>query len=136
MAAALLRQHADDQITVYSAGTQPGTALNSESVASLHEIGAIVDGEYPKPIDPALLDTVDRVIILGSDATLDHPGTSPVERWNTDEPSTRGITGPERMRLIRDDIQRRVIELLDDLTRSTPIGGPASRDCHKFDATG
>lgn len=119
MAAALLRQHAGDQITVHSAGTKPGTTLNPESVASLHEVGATVDGEYPKPVDPALLDTVDRVIILGNDATINHPGTAPIERWNTDEPSTRGITGAERMRLIRDDIKHRVIDLTNDLTAST-----------------
>ncbi len=124
MAAALMRQHAGDQITVHSAGTTPGTTLNAESVASLDEIGATVDGEYPKPIDPALLDTVDRIIILGNDATIDHPGTAPIERWDTDEPSTRGIIGPERMRLIRDDIHHRVIDLTGDLT--TPTNEPAA----------
>lgn len=116
MAAALMRQHAGDQITAYSAGTTPGTTLNSESVASLQEADATVAGEYPKPIDPALLDTVDRVVILGNDATIEHPGTAPIERWDTDEPSTRGITGPERMRLIRDDITSRVTALADRLT--------------------
>ncbi len=117
MAAALMRHHAGDQIIVYSAGTTPGTSMNAESVTSLEEVGATVDGEYPKPIDPVLLDTVDRVVLLGNDAVIEHPGTAPIERWDTDEPSTRGITGPERMRSIRDDITSRVTALTDHLTQ-------------------
>lgn len=116
MAAALMRHHAGNKVTVYSAGTQPGSTLNAESAAAIEEIGASMAGEHPKPIDPNLLDTVDRVIILGGDAEIDTPGVAPIERWDTDEPSTRGIQGPERMRLIRDDIQQRVILLTDQLT--------------------
>jgi arsenate-mycothiol transferase len=42
------------------------------------------------------------------------------ENWDTDEPSERGIEGMERMRLVRDYIDRRVQELLDRL-RSRPL---------------
>jgi arsenate-mycothiol transferase len=34
--------------------------------------------------------------------------------WDIDEPSTRGIDGIERMRLVRDDIARRVDLLIRD----------------------
>lgn len=111
MAASLLRHHAGEQITVHSAGIRPASALNAESVASLEEIGATVEGEHPKAIDPALLDEVDRVVIIGGEADIANPGSAPIERWETDEPSTRGITGMERMRLVRDDIDQRVTQL-------------------------
>ena len=39
------------------------------------------------------------------------PGTR-FENWDTDEPSERGIGGNERMRLVRDDIADRVVDLL------------------------
>ncbi len=39
-----------------------------------------------------------------------------IEVWDTDEPSTRGIQGPERMRLIRDDIHTRCQQLLNELS--------------------
>ena len=42
------------------------------------------------------------------------PGTR-FEDWDTDEPSERGIEGMERMRLVRDDIDRRVQDLLTRL---------------------
>ena len=116
MAAALMRQRHGEAVDVYSAGTRPGDMLNAASVASLEEVGASVTGEHPKPIDPALLDAVDRVIILGEEAHIDHPGnaqieqpgTSTTDRWITDEPSARGIEGHARMNLIRDDITTRV----------------------------
>nr|WP_206531415.1 low molecular weight phosphatase family protein [Rhodococcus aetherivorans] len=105
MAAALMRQAAGGRIAVHSAGTAPGPALNALSVQALEEVGAPVDGEYPKPIDPQLLREVDLVVTLGRDARVD---AAYVENWDTDEPSERGIDGIERMRLVRDDIAARV----------------------------
>ncbi|MDV6295959.1 arsenate-mycothiol transferase ArsC [Rhodococcus aetherivorans] len=105
MAAALMRKAAGGRIAVHSAGTAPGPALNALSVQALEEVGAPVDGEYPKPIDPQLLREVDLVVTLGRDARVD---AAYVENWDTDEPSERGIDGIERMRLVRDDIAARV----------------------------
>lgn len=115
MAAALLRQIAGDAITVHSAGTKPGSALNAESRASVEAVGASMDGEHPKAIDPALLDSVDRVIVIGTEAVIEQPGAAPIEVWETDEPSKRGIEGAERMSLIREDITSRVAELAREL---------------------
>jgi arsenate-mycothiol transferase len=67
----------------------------------------------PKPIDPQLLRDVDIVVTLGREANVDVDPTAGalVERWDTDEPSKRGIDGIERMRLVRDDIAARVGDL-------------------------
>lgn len=115
MAAALMRHHAGDRIDVHSAGTRPGSSLNAESRASVEEVGATMDGEQPKPIDPARLDSVDRVVIIGTEAVIESPGSAPIEVWDTDEPSTRGITGAERMRLIREDLESRVRALAEEM---------------------
>ena len=57
----------------------------------------------------------DVVVTLGREAHVDEiPGTR-FENWDTDEPSERGIDGIERMRLVRDDIARRVDDLHDRL---------------------
>ncbi|NGP09556.1 low molecular weight phosphatase family protein [Rhodococcus sp. 14C212] len=108
MAAALMRKAAGGRIAVHSAGTAPGSALNALSVQALEEVGAPVDGEYPKPIDPQLLRAVDLVVTLGRDARDARVDAAYVENWDTDEPSERGIDGIERMRLVRDDIAARV----------------------------
>jgi protein-tyrosine-phosphatase len=118
MAAALMRQAAGDAVEVHSAGTHPGTTINAESAAAVAEVGADMSSETPKPIDPALLARVDRVVVLGSEAILDPaPGMiGTIETWETVEPSMDGIEGVERMRLIRDDIAARVTILLAELT--------------------
>ena len=117
MAAALLRHHAGEAIEVHSAGTSPGSSLNSLSAEVVAETGADMAGERPKPIDPELLRRVDRVIVLGQEAHVDPVGgmTATIETWTTDEPSERGIEGLERMRLVRDDIDTRVRALQTEL---------------------
>ena len=76
-----------------------------------------MDAATSKPIDPDLLRTADRVIVLGRDAQVEPVGgmTATIERWDTDEPSLRGIEGDERMDLIRDDIDARVGALASEL---------------------
>lgn len=115
MAAALAGKHAGDRLEIHSAGTNPGTALNQESVQAIAEVGADMSGGRPKGVDRQLLSTADRVVVLGADAQLDMPEGRKFERWLTDEPSTRGIEGMERMRLVRDDIDRRVQSLVAEL---------------------
>lgn len=115
MAAALLRQRAGDAVEVHSAGTKPKGELNPLSVQSLEEVGASTDGEHPKPIDPALLARMDVVVTLGSEARVEPVDGPAFETWVTDEPSTRGIEGIERMRLVRDDIGARVEGLAERL---------------------
>ncbi|WP_271395838.1 low molecular weight phosphatase family protein [Neomicrococcus lactis] len=115
MAAALMRDLAGDSVNVHSAGTKPGTDLNAQSVESLSELGISVEGEFPKPVTPEVLDEVDAVIVLGTEAELDAPEGKRFEIWETDEPSLRGIEGMERMRLVRDDIRARVEALYAEL---------------------
>lgn len=120
MAAGLMRRLAGDTIDVYSAGTQPGTAVNPLSAESLSEVGVDISGETPKPIDPQIVADVDVVVTLGREAHVEPvPGTR-FENWDTDEPSERGIDGIERMRLVRDDIASRVRVLADQLRPESP----------------
>lgn len=115
MAAALAEKHAGDRLEIHSAGTNPGTALNQESVQAIAEVGADMSGGGPKGVDRQVLSTADRVVVLGADAQLDMPEGRKFERWLTDEPSTRGIEGMERMRLVRDDIDARVQALIAEM---------------------
>lgn len=117
MAAALAEKHAGEGLEIHSAGTEPGTSINAESAASLEEVGADMSGDHPKPVDPELLRTADRVVVIGEEAQLELPENArgTLERWVTDEPSTRGIEGMERMRLVRDDIDTKVRTLVDDM---------------------
>lgn len=116
MAAALLRHAAGDTMQVSSAGTDAGPKLNALSVQVLAENSVDIADQRTRQLTPEMVADADLVITLGSEATVD-PGDSgtPVENWDTDEPSTRGIDGIERMRLVRDDIAAKVQDLVDRL---------------------
>jgi len=111
MAAGLMSKIAGDAVQVYSAGTKPGTAVNTLSAEVLSEVGVDITDQTPKPMDPRIVQDVDVVVTLGREAHIEPvPGTQ-FENWDTDEPSERGIDGIERMRLVRDDIVARVGDL-------------------------
>lgn len=81
----------------------------------LDEVGADISAEVPRSIDLVLVRDVDLVITLGRDAQVEVPDGVALRNWDTHEPSERGIDGIDRMRLVRDDIARRVEDLADEL---------------------
>lgn len=118
MAGGLMRHLAGDAVTVYTAGTKPGPALNTQSVESLSEIGIDISNEHTKPVTTEILADVQLIITLGSEAVVEPVPGIEIRNWDTDEPSKRGIEGMERMRLVRDDIKNRVELLAAELTDS------------------
>lgn len=117
MAAAIMRLKAGDNVEIHTAGTNPKSEIDQLSAKVIAEIGADMTGEVVKPVDPSLLDKVDRVVVLSAAAVVDPQLVPPgnLERWGIDEPLERGIDGVERMRLIRDDIELHVNQLVTDL---------------------
>ena len=115
MAAALMRDLAGDEATVRSAGTKPGAVLNAQSVQSLQELGIGVGDEHPKALTADMIAMADVIVILGAEAKVEEVPGVRFETWITDEPSERGIEGMERMRLVRDDIRSRVVDLRNRL---------------------
>ena len=114
MAAGLMSKIAGDTVQVHSAGTRPGTAVNDLSAQALAEVGVDITGNTPTLIDPQLVRDVDVVVTLGREARVDPvPDDTRFEYWDTDEPSERGIDSIERMRLVREDINDRVVDLFD-----------------------
>jgi arsenate-mycothiol transferase len=112
MAQALMRHTAGNQIHAISAGTHAKTAVNPLSAQVLAELGVDISGHRPLQLTDTLIHCADLIVIVGTQAQLDEPtdGT-PIEVWDTDEPSLRGVDGVERMRLIRDEIAARVNDL-------------------------
>ncbi len=115
IAAGLMRKATGDTVDVDSAGTHPGTAINALSAQSLLEVGVDITGQTPKQLTPQMVAAADLVVTLGTEAHVEPVGDTPVVTWELDEPSDRGIEGIERMRLVRDDIARRVDTLADEL---------------------
>ena len=118
MAAALMRAKAGDAVNVLSGGTHPGDELNGPAKTAVEELGASMDGEFPKAITGEVFMSVDRIVILGNEAKLTEVdgmrGT--IETWLTPEPGPEVGDKLAQTRIIRDDIARRIDNLYNELT--------------------
>jgi protein-tyrosine-phosphatase len=112
MAAALLHHHAADTVTVRSAGSAPADTINPAVVQVMAEIGLDITREFPKPLTDEGVRAADVVITMGcGDACPVYPGKRYLN-WELDDPAGKTI---EQIRPIRDDIDRRVTQLLTEL---------------------
>jgi arsenate-mycothiol transferase len=118
MAAALMRAKAGAAVTALSGGTHPGDELNGPAKTAVEELGANMDGEFPKAITEEVFMGVDRIVILGNEAKLTEVdgmrGT--IETWLTPEPGPEVGDKLAQTRIIRDDIARRIDNLYNELT--------------------
>jgi len=112
LAAAILRTLAGGRVRVLTAGSEPTETINPKIVAALDEIGVSVDGEYPKPLTDEVVRGADVVITMGcGDACPIYPGRRYLD-WELADPAEMSMDG---VRAVRDDIDRRVRELLNSL---------------------
>ena len=112
MAAALLDHHARGRVHVRSAGSLPADEVNPEVVAAIEEVGLDLSREFPKPLTNEVVEAADVVVTMGcGDACPIYPGKRYLD-WELPDPHGRRI---EDVRRIRDEIDRRVRELLDEL---------------------
>jgi arsenate reductase (thioredoxin) len=114
MAAALLDHHAKGRVIVRSAGTAPADTINPAVVEAMNEVGIdlLAAGATPKSLTEAAVRASDLVITMGcGDACPYFPGTR-YEDWALEDPAGKALA---EIRPIRDRIDRRVLELLDEL---------------------
>jgi len=112
MAAALLDDHAAGRVRVRSAGSVPAEQLNPSVVAVMAEVGLDLSKEFPKPLTDDVVAGADVVITMGcGDACPIYPGKRYLD-WDLTDPAGLPVEG---VRPIREDIDRRVQGLLDDL---------------------
>ena len=115
MAAGLLDHHAHGQVHVRSAGSTPADEINPAVVEVMNELGIDLSKEFPKPLTNEVVEAADVVVTMGcGDACPIFPGKRYLD-WELADPSGRSV---EEVRAIRDEIDRRVIELLEELLRS------------------
>ena len=112
MAAALLESHAAGRVAVRSAGSTPADELNPAVVAAMAELGIDVSAERPKVLTEEAVREADVVITMGcGDACPVFPGKRYLD-WELPDPAGLPV---EAVRPIRDEIDRRVRALLDEL---------------------
>jgi arsenate reductase len=113
MAAAMLDRQAAGRVRVSSAGSQPASQLNPAVVQAMAEIGLDISREFPKRLTTDQVHAADVVITMGcGDACPVFPGKRYLD-WELPDPAGLEL---DAVRPIRDEIRRRVSDLVDELT--------------------
>jgi protein-tyrosine-phosphatase len=108
----LLDHHARGAVRVESAGSEPADQLNPSVVAILEERGLDVSREFPKPLTDEAARQADVIVTMGcGDSCPVYPGRRYLD-WELVDPASKSV---DEVRPIIDEIDRRVLELLDDL---------------------
>lgn len=112
MAAAILRHLAGPRVHVRTAGSAPAPSVHPTVIHALDEIGIPLASEFPKPLTDEVVQAADYVITMGcGDACPIYPGRRYMD-WAIDDPIGMPI---DEVRRVRDDIYRRVDELVDGM---------------------
>jgi len=112
MAAGFLGHLAGDRVEVRSAGSEPAQHLNPTAVEAMRELGVDISRERPQLLSDSAVRQADVVITMGcGDACPIYPGRR-YQDWELEDPAGQPL---EKVRPIRDEIERRVRALLEEL---------------------
>ena len=109
MAAALTEHLSARRVHVRSAGSAPTGEINPVVIEALAERGITLTAAYPKPLTDTVVQAADVVITMGCGDTCPYYPGKIYEDWVVPDPAGQPI---DVVRDIRDDLQRRVTELL------------------------
>ena len=114
MAEAFANKVGEGRLEAKSAGTVPGDAPHPEVVEAMRELGMDVSDHSGTMITDEMVQRADRVITMG--CAVDE-GACPairyakLEDWGLPDPKGQP---PEKVRLIRDEIEERVRRLIEE----------------------
>jgi arsenate reductase (thioredoxin) len=110
MAAAFFNRLADPSLAhAISAGTEPAAQIHPEVVTVMHEVGIGLEDVTPRLLTTELASQAKILVTMGCGESCPVvPGTRR-EDWNLPDPKGQSL---ERVRQIRDEIQKRVAEMV------------------------
>jgi arsenate reductase len=112
MAASYTAHLSGGAVEVRSAGSAPADTVNPAVREAMLEDGIDISAETPKVLTPEAVQASDVVITMGcGDACPFYPGKRYLD-WQLDDPAGQGVAA---VRPIRDEVRRRVTELLAEL---------------------
>jgi arsenate reductase len=111
MAAAFFNQLSDpDRARAVSAGTTPGERVHPEVAAVMQESGIDVSGAKPQLLTLDLARGARLLVTMGCGEQCPFIPGAEVLDWPLEDPKGKPV---ERVREIRDDVRRRVLELVE-----------------------
>ncbi|OJX70196.1 MAG: phosphotyrosine protein phosphatase [Micrococcales bacterium 73-13] len=117
MALGFFQHYAAEHGIAWSGGSEPGNQVSPVAIEVMAERGIDISEEYPKPWTDEVVRAADVVITMGcGDACPVFPGKR-YEEWTLPDPAGWTVDG---VRPVRDEIERRVLLLLEEL--EIPVG--------------
>jgi protein-tyrosine-phosphatase len=114
------RERRGAEVEILTGGTHPADAVHDEVIEATTEMGIDLSDRTPREITTEELRSCDYVATMGcSTLELGDAPTVDVRDWALDDPDGED---PDRVREIRDEIERRVHALFDEIE----AGGEAS----------
>ena len=113
----LFRRHAAGRHESRSAGSAPGSAAHPPVVEALRELGIDAADHRPRHLDDDAVGWADVIVTTCDDACPVVPGKRSIA-WELPDPKDEPL---ERVRELRDDIDRRVRALVADLDRQRTL---------------
>jgi protein-tyrosine-phosphatase len=112
MALGYFNHLAGERAVAWSGGSEPAVEINPAAIAVMAEVGIDITGEFPKPWSDEIVQAANVVITMGcGDACPFYPGKR-YDNWELPDPAGQSV---DAVRVIRDDIERRVRRLLAEL---------------------
>jgi protein-tyrosine-phosphatase len=117
MAEAFAKQYGKGKILASSAGLKPPKKVNSVVVEAMREKGIDISQNHPKLLTMEMIQDADAVITMGCGVEEVCPAilVDNVIDWGLEDPKSQPL---EKVREIRDEVESRVIALIQDLTKS------------------
>jgi arsenate reductase len=112
MAEAFANYYGKDKLIASSAGNKPSDQVNPIVVEAMKEKGIDISTNKPKLITFEMTQDADLIVTMGCNGQGICPGPffKPTIEWKIDDPKGKPI---EKVREIRDEIERRIRKLLD-----------------------
>jgi arsenate reductase (thioredoxin) len=112
MSQAFFEQDADGRHTAASAGTTPADHVHPEVVALMRELGIDLSERHPQLLTHQLAEQADVIVTMGCGDQCPYiPGKRYIG-WDLPDPKDKPL---QQVRAIRDEIHRRVNELVAEL---------------------
>ncbi len=112
MALGFFQHLAEDRAIAWSGGSEPADELNPAAVAVMRECGIDITGGFPKPWTSDIIHATTMIITMGcGDTRTTYPDKN-YRDWDIEDPADMSV---DDIRPIRDDIERRVRDLLNQL---------------------
>lgn len=112
MAMGWFRHYAGERAIGWSGGSDPASRVNPAAVEAMAEVGVDISEAFPKPWTEEVIRAADVVVQMGCGDAVPVALAGRSLDWSVADPAGLSVA---QVRPIRDDIERRVLALLDTL---------------------